>query len=130
MNASGVEVSKSGVIFIDKINSGSLTYDNNQYIINDATKIAIYAVKVSFRPETLIGHHIHFNIKCNAIETYNFDKKIRGVVVVPQIYGFKEIFFNPLYFKNILHTHPTITFESDNPNIFIEHIILIYKKYD
>ena len=129
MEPDGKVVKCSGSIYIDNIDYeyGHLSYDNNQHIISRSTKIAISDVKFGFYTNT--SQHKHFSIVCNAVESNSFGKNsLRTVIATQQ--PVNHFSFNNLHFKSVLNTPPFVKFDSDNPDIYLEYIILIYKQYE
>lgn len=124
-------LSSSGVVYIDNdyINNDILYFTNNPYILDNSTKVGISGLKIGFTKKNLEDSYIHFDIKCSALDSH-LDQKLCSVhFSVEKGCVYKEFYFTKVFFKSILYSQPVISFKTNNSDITIKHIILIFKKY-
>ena len=120
----------SGLIYIDNYNGDNiLSYKNSSYTLNNSTRVAVSGIKVEFCQENLVNKYLQFDIECSALDTYMGQKLCTVHFAIDKSCSYKEINLNNLIFKSILHSQPTVTFRSNNSNVILRHIILIYNNY-
>ena len=122
----------SGSIYVDDncVNTNVLYFNNSIYTVNTSTRLAAVGIKVGFRERNIEDRFINFDIECNVLDNYNLNQKLCSVHFNAKKNSlYKEIYFDQIYFKSVLRTQSIVSFKTNNPNIYIKHIICIYNNY-
>ena len=114
-----MEPSSSGSIYIDNYNEDSiLSYKNSSYTVNNSTKIAVSAIKVEFcQKKNIVNDYLQFDVRCDALDNHMNQSLCSAHFAIDKNCYYEEIILNDLIFT------------TNNSNVILRHIILIYKNY-